>query len=821
GQSAAYRPVVPYLVLQVYYEQKQFVELLAYIQKVKSNNDLVLKNQDEIALLTAEAYFFTQAYATAAQYYEDYIALKDFAATSEVLYRTGYALYQAGEAYKALKYFKELAIQQDAVGQAASYYAGLIYRKAKQKMLALPAFNKARQASFSTEIQQEAAFQYAQLSYELGQFANTIETLQNFRQMYTDSQRLSEADALLSEAYVRTNDYDLAIAHIENMEDKPQSILKAYQKVTFYKGSEYFNNAAYAEAIPLFHKSLRQPLDFALALKAQLWLGESLSALQKYEEAQGAYRQVLDKGDSTTATYRQALYGLGYAYFNTAQYAQALPQFIHYTQQAVKKAPKRWLQDAWLRTADCYYATKEYQKALQLYRKTARYHPAYAYYHQGVIHGLLGNKAAAHASMEVIFKEHTRSAYYEKALFELGRIDLVQNDYPQAVGILTRLIQKRPESPLIPDALLQRAIAYVNLEKYSLAIQDYEQLLQAHPHHPNVQNSLLELSKIYKLAGKPQAFEQYLAAYKAANPENIALEQLAFDTAKGHFYDQRYKAVLIQLHQFLARYPKSKWTSEAHFLVAEAYYRQGNPEKAFKAYQIAIKEKQAPFYNKILLRLATLAYQKQDFKQALQHYQALKERAKGKRETYYAVEGIMKTNHALHHYDAVRQSASQILEQGNLAVNATNEATLFLGKAAMQQGKRKEAQAHFKKLVQGGNNIHAAEAQYLLAQLHYNAKEYQQSLKALFDLNKQFPAYKAWTNQGFLLIADNYIALEEIFQAKATLQSIIDNAGDKNIVAAAREKLKSLPEASQGDAQLKDTTQKVPAEDPEFKTLED
>ncbi|MEL6359212.1 MAG: hypothetical protein AAFQ01_04660, partial [Bacteroidota bacterium] len=98
---------------------------------------------------------------------------------------------------------------------------------------------------------------------------------------------------------------------------------------------------------------------------------------------------------------------------------------------------------------------------------------------------------------------------------------------------------------------------------------------------------------------------------------------------------------------------------------------------------------------------------------------------------------------------------------------------------------------------------------------------YQQSLKALFELNKQFPAYKAWTNQGFLLIADNYIALEEIFQAKATLQSIIDNAEEKNIVAAARKKLKSLPEASQGDAQLKDATQKVPAEDPEFKTLED
>lgn len=818
SESAAYRPVVPYLVLQVYYEQKRFGELLDYIQEVRSD-DLVFKNEDEIALLTAEAYFFTEKYAASVQHYEDYIALKDFLATSEVLYRTAYALYQAGETYKALKYFKELAIQQDAIGQRASYYAGLIYLETNQKMLALPAFNKAKQASFLTEIQQEAAFQYARLSYELGQFSSTIETLQGFREKYAGSKHLAEADTLLSEAYLRTNNYDLAIAHIEQMASQPQPILQVYQKVTFYKGSEHFNNAAYEEAITLFRKSLSYSLNPQLALQAQLWLGDSFSALQQYDQAQAAYQQVLTKEDSSTSTYQQALYGLGYAYFNMAQYAQALPQFVHYTRYSARKAPKRWVQDAWLRAADCYYATKEYQKALQLYKKTVRYQPAYTYYHQGVIHGLLGDKAAAHASFEIIFKNHASTPYYEKALFELGHIDLVQNDYPQAIGALTKLIQQKPNSSLIPDALLQRAIAYINLGKYTQAIQDYEQLLKAYPQHPNVHNSLLELSKIYKLAGNPQAFEQYLAAYKVANPDNTVLEQLAFDTAKGHFYDQRYGAAIEQLHKFIALYPPSKWASEAYFLIAEAYYRQGDAEKAYKAYQTAIGAKRTPFYNKILLRMATLAYQKQAFEEAFQYYQQLKEVAKGQRETYYAVEGIMKTSHALQRYEAVQQSASLILEQGNLAADATNKATLFLGKAAMQQGKHKEAQAHFKKLAQGNTDIHAAEAQYLLALLHYKAQGYQLSLAALFELNKQFFAYKTWTNQGFLLIADNYLALKEFFQATATLQSIIDNAEDKNIVAAAQKKLAAMPQAPQDAIKLRDAA-KEPV-DPEFKILED
>ena len=819
GEHAAYQPVVPYLVLQVYYKQKRFQALIDYSEEVR-HTDVALKNEDEVALLTAEAYFFTEQYADAAQHYEEYIALKDFVATSEVLYRTAHALYKANEAYKALKYFKELALQQDAIGQSSSYYAGLLYLKAGQKMLALTAFDKAQQAKFFPDIQEEAAFQYAQLSYELGHFASTIETLQQFKKEYTASPHLAAADALLSEAYLRTNDYDLAIAHIEGLTTQPKRILRVYQKVTFYKGSEHFNNAAYAQAIALFQKSLQHPYDQELVVQTQRWLGESHAAMQQYDLAVAAYQYVLKNCAKTTAVYQQALYGLGYAYFNTARYAQALPQFVQYTRQSKASIPTLWKQDALVRSADCYYATKEYQRALQVYDQALQHHPAHVHYQQGVIYGLLHDEDAAQAHFQTIFDNHAHTVYYEKALFERAHLDFVQGSYLQAIQAFTKLVQEKPHSLLIPDALLDRAIAHVNLEQYTEAIQDYEHLLKKYPQHPNAKSALLELPKIYTLAGKPEAFDQYLADYQAANPDHAALEQLAFDTAKGLFYDQRYDAAIKQLSGFVTRYPQSSLVPEAQFLVAEAYYRQGDGPQALVQYQAALKLAQTPFYNKILLRMGTLAYKQKDFAKSLQHYQQLKECAKNKKETYYALEGIMKASHALRRYEAVQQSASLIIAQGNLAVNATNEATLFLGKAAMQQGKHEEAQAHFTQLAQSASDSTAAEAQYLLAQLHYEAQAYQQSLAALFELNKQFPAYKAWTNKGYLLMADNYLALQEDFQAQATLQSIIDNAEDPDLVAIAQEKLAAL-QTPKGPVKLTDTEEEASPADPEFKTLED
>jgi len=820
SENAAYQSVVPCLVLQVYYKQKRFQELLNYIQEVKSA-EIVLKEKDEIALLMAEAYFFTGNYAVAVQHYEECIALKDFAVTSEVLYRTAYALYKSEENYKALKYFKELALQEDAIGQASSYYTGLLYLRTNQKMLALAAFAKAQKVNFFADIQEEAAFQYAKVSYELSHFSATIETLEKFQKAYTTSQHLLEANILLGEAYLHTHDYDLAIMHIEGLATRPERMLKVYQKVTFHKGSEYFNNAAYAQAISLFRKSLDYSFDPVLALQAQLWLGESLSALQQYEQAILVYQRVLDSIPPTDSLRQQAVYGLGYAYFNTADYAQALSQFAQYTGQQHDQVPTLWLQDALVRLADCYYATKQYQQSLRSYEQVLPYQPAHVYYQKGMIYGILGDRDAAQTSFQIIFDDYAHTTYYERALFEMGHINLLQNNYPQAVKIFTKFIQKKPHSKLLPDALLSRAIAYVNLEQHNRATQDYEQLLKAHPKHPNAQSALLELSRLCTLAGKPERFKQYLTNYQAANPDPSALEKVAFDTAKALFYDQRYAAALEQLQEFVVRYPKSRLLPEASFLAAEAYYRQDDTLSALAQYKIALQEPHTPFYNKILLRVGALAYQQKDFAQALKYYQQLSDCAQSKKEHHHALSGMMKASHALKRYEAVRQCASQIIEKGNLAVNATNEATLFLGKAAMQQGKYQEARAYFTQTVQNTQDKHAAEAQYLLAQLHYEAKEYQLSLAVLFELNKQFPAYKAWTNRSFLLMAENYLALKEDFQAKTTLQSIIENAEEEAIVASARQRLELLQHKADSPAKLSDTDEISLEEDDAFKTLED
>ena len=66
------------------------------------------------------------------------------------------------------------------------------------------------------------------------------------------------------------------------------------------------------------------------------------------------------------------------------------------------------------------------------------------------------------------------------------------------------------------------------------------------------------------------------------------------------------------------------------------------------------------------------------------------------------------------------------------------------------------------------------------------------SEQVIFELAKMVPSYDYWVAKGFILLADNYLQMGNAFQAKATLQSIIENNDNEELLAIAREKLEKI-----------------------------
>jgi len=73
------------------------------------------------------------------------------------------------------------------------------------------------------------------------------------------------------------------------------------------------------------------------------------------------------------------------------------------------------------------------------------------------------------------------------------------------------------------------------------------------------------------------------------------------------------------------------------------------------------------------------------------------------------------------------------------------------------------------------------------------------------------PNYDYWVAKTYILLADDYVGLKDTFQAKATLQSIIENyKGDDDVLPIATQKLDRLTGKSSATEQAQpDSTQQT------------
>jgi predicted negative regulator of RcsB-dependent stress response len=89
------------------------------------------------------------------------------------------------------------------------------------------------------------------------------------------------------------------------------------------------------------------------------------------------------------------------------------------------------------------------------------------------------------------------------------------------------------------------------------------------------------------------------------------------------------------------------------------------------------------------------------------------------------------------------------------------------------------------------------ESKYDIASIQYTKGDFLSSEKTVFDLVNQEPSYPEWMAKGLVVLADDYVAVNDNFQAKHTLNTVIENASDTAVVNLARHKLNVITEAEQ------------------------
>ena len=790
--NASYAAIVPYLIASVYYKQKQYDDLLNYTSSLKSKNGL--QNTREISMLTAEAHYFKGDYQRAADAYEAFLQDNPGSAEGSLLFRAGYSNYELDKTEKAVSYLSKSAASRDSVSFYASYYLGITYLKTGEKPLALNAFDYARRVPKDAKLAEETAFQFAKVSYDVGRTGQAVDEFEKFLTTYPRSAHTNEAKELLAQAYVNGNNFSKAIEYIESLPSKNPQVQQAYQKATYLLGAELFNKNNYAEAARAFEKSLGFPRDPVYVALASYWAAEAYAVTQKPEEAIRHYQKVINVGSQTDPDLiAKSRYGMGYAYFATKDYERALFNFREFTSKASRTHPQ--YVDGLIRLADCYYVSKQYDLALTSYnnaRNIGSRDNDYILLQTGMINGIRQNYGESRNHFTALINNYPRSPYREEALFQRAQFEIEQGNYQASIDGLSQLIRDGANSRFLPYAYMRRASSYYNLKQFDKTVSDYATVVSQFSNHPLAQEALVPLQDALSQAGRPGEFDAYLAQFKRANPENKGLEEIEFETAKNAFFDQQYPTAVVTLTNFINNYPASSRINEARYYVAESYYRMKDFSKALPIYERLAGDKNFNLGSRVVGRAAEIHFRQGNYSSAITYYHRLENLATNKAEQYNAWAGLMDSFFLLANYDSSDVYAQTILEKGAINAGGQNKASLFLGKSAFQRGDFETAKDEFINTLNTAQDEYGAEAKYMLAQIFHLQKEYKQSYETLLSLTEDFASYDEWVGKAYLLMADNFLAMDQVFQARATLQSLVDNFPLQPVKDSAAAKLREI-----------------------------
>lgn len=793
AENASYRSLVPQILVNVYHKQKRYDTLIAYSNRVIQNQENI-KNIEELYLYTGEAYFMKKDFKNSVTFFEKYdktgTKMNDGAK-----FRFGFSLFKIAQYDEAINQLKSIAEQFDSTGQSAGYYLGLSYIKIGNKAFAFNALRQASKMNFVPAIASQSAIEYSKLGIELQKYTEVIEAMKDFLKRYSDGAEVEIANGLLSEAYLNTNDYVAALKHIEGIKAKTPTINKVYQQIAFHRGVEFFNEEKYSEAIEMFEKSLQNDQDHETTVQCYFWLGECFSILKQYDKAIQYYQKL------TKNTFRaskelesKCFYSLGYALFNKQEYGKALIYFKDFLDDSKPISQAEYFCDATLRYADCLYATKKYNEAQQAYQKVIDNQCKtndYAYLQKGINLALINKEQEAKTTLA---KVTTDSKLYYDAQYNIGLIDFENTKYAAAIPYFTKVIADRNSAIYVPLALQKRAVAYNNLKQYQNSANDYQTILAEYPSSKSASNALVGLQDALGKLGKMELMDSVIQNYRAVNPKDAQIEKLEYEKVKSLYFDQNYELAIKNLDKYIQDYPSSSALAEIKYLSADAYLKIKNNKIAKEKFDdVILNHSSSAFYSKSLFKISDIMLEDKEYTDAIINYTQLLKISSNNKDISSAWNGLMYAYFELKKYDSCMIYAQKLIEKGGKSIVITNKARLYLAKSA-QGLNLKNAQDLLINCFNTAEDVNGAEAMYLYAKSLLDEKNHKLSLEILFDLASKYPSHEKWIGDGFLLIADNYIALGEFYQAKATLISIVEKSENQELIEAAKRKLSEIKE---------------------------
>ena len=735
-----------------------------------------VENFSELSKIIGESYFNTQQYDKALKHLKNYKG-KNGKWTHVDFYQLGYAYYETGNYSQAIDQFSKIIGKKDKLAQNAYYYLAECYLKKERKPSALNAYRSAASMGFNPDITETALLNYTRLSYEIGNpYEKVPQLIIRYLETYPKTLNEQELTALLLSSYTNSGDYDGVLSILSSQNDYKDDRL--LQKVTYLKAIQLFNAGDYPKAGEYFQKAVKNDKDKTITAQSLFWLAQTFYERNRYEDAvDGFFVFENNAPKKSMLNELEYHYHLGYTYFKMADYELALRAFQKVVDRQ-KHYPRSKVRDAYVRMGDSEFAMSRFWPAMEQYNKGIALSPAqsdYALYQKSISYGFVDRNKQKISTLKELIVKHPNSVYVDDAYYELSSAYSVASSFDTAINTYDEMIGRYPKSPYLPRAILNKGLILYNQEKLNRAESVLKNLVLRFPKDVVAQQALGTLKEIAVDLDKVPQFTQWLKAQKIDAFSDNELEQTAFSAAEKQFISDRKKQAKKSFISYLESYPQGRNALNAHFALAEIYFEGSEREAALEHYQKLIDEKPNEYYEQALVR-ATQIFVKQEMQQqAVPLWKQLEAVAVYPENKRYAMFNLMRSFYQSDKLEDAQRKAEAVLALKNIEVKVKWDAYEILAQTSIVLGDSLKAQSAFKVLEKAPIDKLAAEAYYYRAHQNHKNKDYEKSNEVIALLSQKFSSQPHWAAKSLLLMAQNFYAVKDAFQATYILESLIEN----------------------------------------------
>lgn len=787
--------IVPYYILQILYSQKKYEEIVQYGPGLLENS--IPGRSGEIAKFVGDSYYQLKNYSEAQTYLEIYVE-KSKVISREDKFQMGFMYHKLMKYPEAISFLEGLGGKKDLLGQNSYYLLADCFLKTGNKQKAAIAFFTASGMDFDSDISEDALFNYAKLTYELAfsPFNEAIRTFHKFIDLYPYSQQIDEAYHYLVLAYLNTRNYKYAYESLNKIQEKNSEIKKAYQRVAFYRGLELYHDLKFEDAIDMFDVSLAQGnIDHGLTARCLYWKAEALYRNREFKEALAFYQEfLLSPGAYSLKEFNIAHYNTAYCYFSMKDFRNASRWYRKYI-ALIEGSKSRLMADSYNRLGDCAFVSTDYPLAMNYYQESIDLRssdPDYALFQKSFSHGLEKAYLKKIEGLSKLLNDFNKSNYRADALFERGRSYVQVKKPERALEDFYEILESFKNSSYYSKALLKIGLVYYNQGNNAEAIQAYKRVISEFQGTPDSRSALTGLRTVYVDMNEVESYFSYVRSLGSfANIRVSEQDSLSYQSGENLYMSGDCERAIQVLTDYLDNFKDGSFVLNASFYRAECLSSSGRKEEALKDYKYIIGRPKNVFTEPSLLVVSFINFRDGNYFDALENYVYLENVADISANKLIALSGQLRCLFVLKDYSGVVSTGKKILSADKLGDEVAREVYFKSGISYEELGLWDQAINAFRKVAVDLRSEEGAEAKYRIAKNLYDHEKIDASESEVMEFINMNTPHQKWMARIFILSSDISLKKNDIFQARYTLQSLIDyyDIEDDGIKNEARERL--------------------------------